>query len=365
MNIEVYKDTKIYVTAPAAAATGGPELLHQLVYYLKNDLETDAYMYYVPNNYSKPIHEAYVSYGNPFVEDIEDNSKNILVVPEVYGGVSILDKYKEIRKVLWWLSVDNFYKSIYLTENWKSLFVRGINKIGRILNVGILYDLSKVALKEYRYYNLLKDHNVGKVKLHLVQSEYAQQHLLEKGIKNISFLSDYLNEDFLKIDTDISKKENIVVYNPKKGYKFTKKIMKSVHDIKFIPIENMKREEVIQLLQRAKIYIDFGSHPGKDRIPREAAVLECCVITGKRGSAKYRRDINIPEKYKFEEKDENIPYIISLIKECFANYEEKLEDFCEYRAQIYKEKEKFKEDLKGIFVKVKEKRSQAYKIHFS
>lgn len=148
-------------------------------------------------------------------------------------------------------------------------------------------------------------------------------------------------------------------------YKPKEKILRSLFLQNFVPIENMKREEVIQLLQRAKIYIDFGSHPGKDRIPREAAVLECCVITGKRGSAKYRRDINIPEKYKFEEKDENIPYIISLIKECFANYEEKLEDFCEYRAQIYKEKEKFKEDLKGIFVKVKEKRSQAYKIHFS
>ena len=30
-----------------------------------------------------------------------------------------------------------------------------------------------------------------------------------------------------------------------------------------------------------KLYIDFGGFPGKDRLPREAVMHDCCIITGK------------------------------------------------------------------------------------
>jgi len=65
----------------------------------------------------------------------------------------------------------------------------------------------------------------------------------------------------------------------------------------------MPREEVIKLLQKAKVYIDFDYHPRKDRLPREAAILGCCVITRKRGSAKFFEDVPIPDEYKFEDKE--------------------------------------------------------------
>ena len=76
----------------------------------------------------------------------------------------------------------------------------------------------------------------------------------------------------------------------------------------------MTRNEIIRLLQRVKIYIDFGNHSGKDRIPRETAILKCCVMTGLRGSAKYKEDVNIPFDYKFEDKNENISKVIGKIK---------------------------------------------------
>jgi hypothetical protein len=114
----------------------------------------------------------------------------------------------------------------------------------------------------------------------------------------------------------------------------------------------MPREEVIKLLQKAKVYIDFGHHPGKDRLPREAAILGCCVITGKRGSAKFFEDVPIPDEYKFEDKEESIPEIIDKIKDCFENYEERYKDFEYYRQFIKNEPQKFIEDLRKIFVKV-------------
>jgi hypothetical protein len=173
-----------------------------------------------------------------------------------------------------------------------------------------------------------------------------------KELKPLYYLSEYLNPVFLKIQTDLSKKENIVAYNPKKGFAFTKKIISSAKDIKFVPLINMSREEVIKTLQRAKVYIDFGNHPGKDRIPREAAILGCCVITGKRGSAAYYEDVSIPDQYKFEDKEENITKIVDTIKDCFKNFEERYKDFEYYRQIIKNEPNKFIEDMNKIFVKV-------------
>jgi hypothetical protein len=172
------------------------------------------------------------------------------------------------------------------------------------------------------------------------------------SLQPLYYLSGYLNEDFLKTQTDLSKKENIVAYNPKKGFSFTQKIISSAKDIKFVPLINMSREEVIKTLQRAKVYIDFGNHPGKDRLPREAAILGCCVITGKRGSAAFFEDVPIPDEYKFEDKEENIPKIIKKIKDCFENFEKRYKDFEYYRQVIKNEPQKFIEDLKKIFVKV-------------
>ncbi|RKX59395.1 MAG: hypothetical protein DRP29_04685 [Thermodesulfobacteriota bacterium] len=67
------------------------------------------------------------------------------------------------------------------------------------------------------------------------------------------------------------------------------------------------------------------------------------------GSAKYFEDVLIPEEYKFENKEENIPLIVDKIKDCFKNFEMHYRNFENYRNIIKSEKEKFIKDLKSIF----------------
>ncbi|ADY73992.1 hypothetical protein Dester_1361 [Desulfurobacterium thermolithotrophum DSM 11699] len=351
MSVKIYPNTKVYVVAPANTATGGPELLQQLVYHLRNNLNIDAYIYYVPSDLPDPVHPEYKQYNNPYVRKIEDEKENLLIVPEVIGGIRVLSRYSEIRKVIWWLSVDNFYISAILKSKRAFFFRRVVNKISKLILNKTLFDINELTLKKITHMNLFKFDQVRQVDFHLAQSYYAIHHLESNGIpKNkIFYLSDYLNENFLKIQTDLLKKENIVVYNPKKGFSFTKKIIKNAPGIRFVPLVNMTRQQVIETLQKAKVYIDFGNHPGKDRIPREAAILGCCVITGKRGSAKYFEDVPISEEYKFYDKEENIPKIINKIKDCFENFEERYKDFNYYREVIKNELQKFLEDLKSIF----------------
>jgi hypothetical protein len=352
MNIKIYSDSIIYVIAPANTATGGPELLHQLVYHLRKDLGVNAYMHYIrrKDNYSSPVHKAYEKYGNPFVDTIEDKEKNILIGAEIDRHIKTIKNYSNIRKYIWWLSVDNFFMSAILT-NRNILVYRAVNKVGNLLLSKPLVNLEEKIYKKINFNTELSKKIKG-INAHLVQSNYALHYLSTQGIlkEKIAYLSDYLNSNFLEIETDLLSKKNIVVYNPKKGYGFTKKIINEAPDLIFVPIINMTREQAIETLQKAKVYIDFGNHPGKDRIPREAAILGCCVITGKKGSASFYEDVPIPEEYKFDDEENNIPQIINKIKDCFENFEERYKDFDNYRVMIKKEPQRFIEDLKKIFI---------------
>jgi hypothetical protein len=176
-----------------------------------------------------------------------------------------------------------------------------------------------------------------------------------KELNPMYYLSEYLNPEFLKTQPTLSKKEDLVAFNPKKGATFTKKIIsfakkkRKFERVEFIPIINMSRSEVINTLLKAKVYIDFGNHPGKDRLPREAAILGCCVITGKRGSAAFYEDVPIPDEYKFEDIEENVPSIVEKIYDCITEFDRRYKDFENYRKIIKYEPQKFIEDLKKIF----------------
>jgi len=355
MAIPVFNNTKIFVVCPANVATGGSESLHQLVYNLENKLKIDAKILYYNFNkrkYSTPVHPNYRIYNTSWVLDLSDKDdceNNILIVPEVYDACLILKKYSNIRKGIWFLSVDNYYFSRLSITNF--FFQRLTNKLAEIFGSHPIFDIDveKFILKNSK---LRKDPLLKNVSFFLTNSYRSIAWLKKGGLQPIYYLLGYLNEEYFNSNMNFSKKENIVVYNPKKGFSFTKKIIKASPDIKFIPLINMTRQQVIETLQRAKVYIDFGNHPGKDRIPREAAILGCCVITGKRGSAKYFKDVPIPEEYKFEDKEGNIPKIINKIRDCFENFEERYKDFDYYRRIIKEEPKKFVDDLKKIFVKV-------------
>jgi hypothetical protein len=321
----ISKATKFYIAAPANYATGGPELLHQLAYKMKVKGK-NVVMFYYPANYPNPVHENYQEYGISFVREIEDSPDNVVIVPETQ--TNLFENFNKIKKGIWWLSVDNYYLSM-----------SGIKgRLNRFL-------LKKLGSQNYLFFN-------KKLKItdfHLVQSEYASELLRTFGITNTYFLTDYLHQSFLRVNTDLSKKENIVAYNPKKGIKFTKELIQSAPDIIFVPIENMTREQVVQLLQKAKVYIDFGFHPGKDRIPREAACLGCCVITNKRGAAAYFKDIPIPLDFKFEESVNNLSKISAKIHDCFSLYGQNLSKFDNYRAHIADQEKYFDSEVLDIF----------------
>lgn len=319
--LKINKNTKIYILAPTQNFTGGPTLLHQLGYKLrKNDL--NVIMVYHPIVEGTPVHKNYLHLNLPYRYKVEDNRTNIIIVPETM--TYYLYRFKKIQKVIWWLSIDNYFKVI---EN------RSIK--------------SKVAYKlRLRRRFTFKTNDVD---LHLAQSYYSLDYLKKKNIKNIEYLSDYLSEFFLNKPNTNFRKENIILYNPKKGMDFTKKIKENLRDLKWIALEKMTPEEVNKALSQGKVYIDFGEHPGKDRFPREAAINNCCVITGKKGSAKFYEDVPISEEFKFDDEEDNIPLICNKIRDCIENFDDNLRKQDPYRSFIRKEELNFDNRIKEIF----------------
>lgn len=324
------KYKKIYILCPALIATGGPELLHQLAFKLKR-LGQEVYMAYL-NEKNKittenPPHDSYKKYDVDFTDLIDDHPDHLIIAPEIYP--SLLFKYKYINKALWWQSIDNYFFNL---RGFRGLINRQIRK--RFFNFS--YVFFNTDLKE--------------INLHFTQSYYAKDFLNGKGILGY-MLSDYISEDITSCKTDENNKENIVTYNPKKGIKFTKKIIQASKNIRFVPLVNLSRPELIETLKASKVYIDFGNHPGKDRIPREAALLKNCIITGKRGSSKYFEDVPISDEYKFNESDGEIKNIVATIQDCICNHETRFLDFNEYCKTIKNEENIFDKEIKNIFFK--------------
>lgn len=329
----------IYVLCPGNYKSGGPELLHQLVYQLnlmKPNSAVVAYYDYKDKNhpYDSSL-KHYVNDNWTLEEQIEDKKDNIIIIPET--AVEKANNYLASKKYIWWLSVNGYLRR----NSFKGMIKESQGR-------DLIY--SVYAWLKREVYN--KNKIVENADLNLCQSYYAVDFLRKNNIPSnkVKYLSDYINEEYLKNSAKAleHKKENIVLYNPKKGLKFTKKLI-SASNFKWIPLVNLTNDQVLEKLEKSKVYVDFGDHPGKDRFPREAAMSGCCIITDKKGAAKFYKDVPIPSEYKYEDNKENIPKILEKIKYCLNNYSKAINDFEGYRNYISSEKELFVDDVQKIF----------------
>lgn len=318
-------EKKILVCCPQIVS-GGPELLHQLVDELRSR-GRDARIVYYPFDQNLQCPDAYRKY-DALSSELIDDPDTFILVPE--ASTWILRQIRKARCGIWWLSVDN-----YLGARHKS-------------RLSDLWRRYKSALKGLRIPLFLLHRYT-----HLAQSHYAVRFLKGHGIDS-SLLTDYLGTEHLSnpYRGGTSRKEDLVVYNPMKGIRQTQELIVRHPEIRFEPIANMTAGEVSELLHRAKIYIDFGHHPGKDRPPREAAIAGCCVITGRRGAAASADDVPVPERYKLDDvsrRSNHVHEFGALARDIFENYERRAEDFSEYRTRILEERAVFSSQVAAIF----------------
>ena len=302
----------IYVVSSQNRISGGPELAHQLCSAINRLSDIPSYMCYVSLDYpyniavDSPTPEPYSFYNTVPCTDFSeiDKSENIIVFPE--GLTYSMKHVKHAKIVMWWMSVDNYIESTH-EENLQFI---GENVI-----------------------------------LHLFQSYYSMDYV-KKVLPNAKgiYLSDYINEEHGKFIYPAELRENIALYNPAKGYADIKPLIEKASWLKWIPLINLDLPHMVLMMEAGKIYVDFGNHPGKDRIPREAAADGCCIITNQKGSAAFEKDVPIPEMYKFSNPSESLDEIDNLLHDICNNFANHQKAFSSYRNFIANEKEQFDKD---------------------
>lgn len=311
--------TEVFVVCPARSESGGPELCHQLVHTLNTQNPGRASIVYQPFETRHDVPPPYRRYDvRPArKEDIPDGAT--VVLPETFGPC--LEWFPGCRIVFWWMSVNNFHKA--------------------------------ARADAARQLDLMR----SLVGLHLYQSEYARGFLTSAHLGPTARLSDALAADYITaIDRPpTSVRKDLVAFNPAKGAQRTEQIfhamLKSVRTApKVIALQGMSRKDMMHVLSEAKVYIDFGEHPGKDRMPREAAALGACVITNKRGSAGNKIDVPIPEDCKIDDRKPGWECrAANKIRTVLDDYDQQARRFDEYRQMIAAGPAQFTEDVRSVF----------------
>ncbi len=357
MKFKLYKNSEIFILCPANVDTGGPMCLHQLADKLRKKFKRKVYMNYFPTKLKTPIHKNYRHLKIPFKRKILDFRRNVLIIPEFYEAIEISKKYRNIQKGLWWLSVDFylFHRFIYKNHSILRSIIKIPYKIVYLINQISFYYFGNLSL--YRYLKLIylniPFYNVFKIKnidINLSHSEYQFKTLKNKNIKSV-YLSDSINNKYFAASKRISlkSKKNIICYNPRKSSAFFDRFIKLNSDIKFIPLTGLNLNQLITILSKSKIYMDFGFHPGQDRLPREAAILKNCIITNKEGSAAIFQDVPIADEFKFNERKSSHEKIRVKIDQIFDSFPKELKKFERYRKFLHSQEKKYVSQIANLF----------------
>ena len=296
---------EILAVCPANCMTGGPEAIHTLVSEMNQLEDVRARIWYWDVQSMDPCPEEYKAYHCEYVTEVAPDFQGVVIVPEIWAN-RVLDLPGKL-KAIWWLGVDAY-------ANWTPGPEQGA---------------------------FLQDNTI----IHMTQSQYAYKFLESLGVQRLIMCGDTVNKDFYE-DYEETERADTVLYNPAKSNLFMRRLLNECKDIIFKPITGMTRRQVIDTMRGSKLYIDFGDFPGRERMPREAVLCGCCIITGKVGSAGH--DMDFPHRYKFESKDSHLWAIRRKIRYVLAHYEECRGHFYYFRRCLQYDRELMKNQIREV-----------------
>jgi len=329
---------RVAIACPRGAKTGGPEAQHQLFRALL-DFGVEAFL--VSTSDSEDSVAEFQKYS-PIWRGFEELSNvDYLVVPET--TMALPDRWGRIlsgRVVIWWLSVDNssipearFFeaRNFRISPKWESN--RLIARLSGLMELGLKgipdYFVRRVSLiftpknKESTTFRL----NIGEC-THIAQSIYSQRWLKQSFGQESHLVTDYIWRDEHDHDSHLESGDEhpvsfarpTVAFNPAKGGDLVKLVIRHAsRSLTWVPLKGMSGEEISETLSQAALYLDLGHFPGRDRMPREAALASCPVLLARRGSARYEEDFQLDENYLLNLEEET-PYSVARRVEAMVGY---------------------------------------------
>lgn len=264
----------IYILTPYWIRTGGPEAQHQLSDALLEQGFDARLVYYTPDDISgygeengrivpwvgipklfpertAPSFEEYARYKINPVRSLDCSTPCVVVLSETL--VHLTPMFPDhVTVLIWWLSVDNAFGA-----------------------------LGQVNLNQLRKANVR----------HAYQSRYAERFSDALGFVGVGQLTDY-TVDLSEYATPLPWGERPKLVTLATGRKVIADLDAVIAElqaldpaIECVRIENMSRAQVAALYAKARVHIDLGNFPGKDRGPREATTMGCCPLAAHAGAA--------------------------------------------------------------------------------
>lgn len=281
---------RISVVYPRGMQTGGPEALHQLVDALRSEGQ-DAVLVPRPGTEDRPRVDAYRGYDAPEARTVEDASDCAVLSPE--DKPEALHRFGAAAPFCWWLSVDNGspFRDRQVLRNAWSMPVPGLLERAKRMARVPLHDLQRTLRRDRALFARMG---------HLSQSVYAASVVHDRLGLTCSLLSDYtpLSEFEHRAFPPPADRDPVIAYNPVKSGRLVDELRPLVPEVRFVPLQGMRRAEVVDTLGGSMVYLDLGNHPGKDRLPREAALADSVVLVGRRGAAALREDVPLDDDFK-------------------------------------------------------------------
>ena len=299
----------VILLCPSGLATGGTEGIHNLACHL-NKVGAEAKILYVGKG-DNPQPKEYKKYGVEYITEFPVGFKGTVVFPEVWGNQVLDPKCGDCKVAINWQGVDVY--DWHVPEKDRGMYLRR-----------------------------------GDV-IHIANSDYAVNHLTKLGLKPVK-IADCLNDEFYDVLSEDTMRRDAVCYNPieAKMTSFQREVMARCTNelgIKFKMVEGLDRQGVINLFKHSKLYIDFGVFSGRERLPREAVMCGCCIITSTKGTAGYFNDNSILDKYKIDD----VTQAMQMIKYVLKNFKQCKPEFDLYRDKLKREKEHYIEDVRALY----------------
>ena len=144
--------------------------------------------------------------------------------------------------------------------------------------------------------NTLSSQSLIRACTHLCQSIYARDFVANQGGQKLEMLSDFTDIGDLGESLAADARKFDISFLPSKASGAEAALDRLKKDFKVVALKNMSRAEIKETLMQSKIFLDFGHHPGKDRVPREAALCGAIPVVRHQGAAAVNEDVPLPDE---------------------------------------------------------------------
>lgn len=359
------KPPVVYVACPLGDRTGGPEALTLLVHSFRQR-GVEAYLIPMRNFRGRSPHPEYDHFDYALAEGISDPDRAHLVLTEV----SPIESRRELEKLpderIWmlWLSVNfsplpraryydaskggcNFFPSgrkdqvlpplwpyddrAITSGRWRTLRESARRKGGWSVGAWPAIAVEDVSI-HYAEKVVRRSINYG------TQSYYGKGFVRSQLNSDAFLLTDYPR----RLDVNRRERErNLILYNGTKGGWKVGELQERLPDVRFQPIQGMTYREVCQALADASLYVEIGHLPGRDRLPREAALQGTPTVMLARGAGFCWEDFPIGERYRIPYTTTWADNMVPVIREVLADPSRASQEQEPFQAWVRAEPERY------------------------